>query len=111
MTEYAKRPKDPPSGADFSALVKKVNEVAVKVGVAKLPDTVTARIPLWKRYVGGEGPEYDAVDEGGLRTTIKANAVALDAVKKDVDVHSQQILDLRADVEALKEAPPSHPFP
>ena len=47
----------------------------------------------------------------GLRDTVNANALYLDAVKGDVDSQGQAILELRADVEALKEAPPARPFP
>ena len=104
-------PATPPSGADFSALVKKVNELATKAGLAPLSATVTAKIPLWKRYVGGEGPEYNEATERGLKTVVTANADQLNRVKGDVDSHSQAILELRADVEALKEAPPARPFP
>lgn len=106
------KPVKPPTGADFSALVKKVNELAGKVaGVSPLNATITGRIPLWKRYVGSEGPEYAAVEDGGLYAAIKANAVLLDGVKRDGDVNSQAILELRADVQALQEAPPARPFP
>src|SRR6187455_2376313 len=97
-------PVTPPSGADFSALVKKVNEIATAVGKAPLTETVTARIPLWKRWVGGEGPEFNEAAERGLKTSVSANADQLNRVKGDVDSHSQAILELRADVEALKEA-------
>jgi hypothetical protein len=104
-------PATPPSGADFSALVKKVNEVATKVGLAPLSDTVTGRIPLWKRWVGGEGPEYNEATERGLKTSVSVNADQLNRVKADLDSQAQSILELRADVEALKEAPPARPFP
>jgi hypothetical protein len=42
---------------------------------------------------------------------VSANAVYLDDVKQDVDAHSQAIIELRADVKALEEAPPPRPFP
>lgn len=104
-------PVTPPSGADFSALVKKVNEIALRSGLTPLSETVTARIPLWKRWVGGEGPEFNEAVERGLKTVVSANADQLNRVKADLDTQSQAILDLRADVEALKEAPPARPFP
>src|SRR5262245_28903931 len=104
-------PATPPSGADFSALVKKVNELATKAGIAPLSSAATAKIPLWKRWVGGEGPEYNEASERGLKTSVSVNADQLNRVKSDVDVHSQAILELRADVEALKEAPPTTSFP
>jgi hypothetical protein len=77
------KPGQPPTGADFSALVKKVNELAGKTpGVSPLSSIITGRIPLWKRWVGGEGPDMDGV---GLRDVVQANAVYLDAVKRDLD--------------------------
>ena len=104
-------PATPPSGADFSALVKKINELAAKAGVSPLSATATAKIPLWKRWVGGEGPEFNEATERGLKTSVSVNADFLNRVKGDVDSHSQAILELRADVEALKEAPPATSFP
>lgn len=104
----AKRATQPPAGADFSALVKKVNELATKAGVSPLSELITGRIPAWKRWVGGEKPDFDAT---GLRDVVDTNAVFLNAVKGDVDTHGQAILDLQADVKALQEAPPARPFP
>jgi len=109
VPKKAIQPGQPPTGADFSALVKKVNEIASKTpGVAQLSATVTGKIPAWKRWVGGEGPEYDGT---GLRDIVNANAINQNAIKANVDANSQAILELRADVEALKEAPPARPFP
>ncbi len=106
------KPVKPPTGADFSALVKKVNELAGKVpGVSPLTATVTGRIPLWKRWVGSEGPEYLAAEDGGLYAVTKANAVMLDAVKTGLDATKQDVIDLQKDVQALKEAPAPRPFP
>lgn len=102
------KPTQPPTGADFSALVKKVNELATKAAIPLLSETVTGRIPLWKRWVGGEKPEYDGT---GLRDVVNSNAIMLDNVKKDVDVSAQAIIELRADVQALQEAPAARPFP
>lgn len=101
------KPTQPPGGADFAALVKKVNQLATKAGVAPLSETITGRIPAWKRWVGGE-KEYDGT---GLRDVLNADAIMLDGVKSTVDSHSQAIIDLRADVKALQEAPAPRPFP
>ena len=101
------KPTQPPTGADFSALVKKVNALAVKAGIDPLNQLITGRIPAWKRWVGGE-TEFDG---NGLRDVVNSNAIMLDGVKRDGDVNSQAILELRADVQALKEAPAAHPFP
>jgi hypothetical protein len=106
-SDQSLKPGQPPSGADFSALVKKVNEVAVKTGVTKLNETITGKIPAWKRYVGSEA-EYDTK---GLRDVVNGNALFLDAVKGDTDAHGQAIIELRADVQVLKEAPAARPFP
>jgi hypothetical protein len=76
------KPTQPPSGADFSQLTKKVNETAAKVGVAPLSSTVTGRIPAWKRWTGGEGPDFDGT---GLRDVVNADAIYLDAVKEHLD--------------------------
>ena len=32
-------------------------------------------------------------------------------LKGDVDIHSQAILEMRAEIQELQEAPPTHPFP
>lgn len=107
------KPRKPPSGADFSALVKKVNELASKAGVSPLSATVTARIPLWKRWVGGEGPEYDALEEGGLRTVENANALFVDSLKEDVDQHGARLNIHATEIDQLKAwvAAQPRPFP
>ena len=110
------KPKKVPTGADFSALVKKVNELASKTpGVSPLSAVVTGRIPLWKRYVGSEGPEYASAEDGGLKAVIGANAVYLDEVKLHLDGldareaqhHAAQAQRLAA----LEEAVANPPFP
>lgn len=101
------KPTQPPSGADFQALVLKVNELAAKVGVPKLNATITGRIPAWKRWVGGE-KEYDGT---GVRDVVNSHGIQLDGMKTNLDNHSQALIDLRADVKALQEAPPVRPFP
>ena len=107
----AARPSKPPSGADFSALVKKVNEVATKTGVTPLSTLITGRIPQWKRWVGGEGPEYSATDAGGLRAVVNANAVFLDEIKNDVDNHTDRLNVQAARIAALEAQPSTPPFP
>lgn len=101
------KPTQPPSGADFDALVKKVNSLCAKTGLTPLSATISGKIPAWKRWVGGE-KEYDG---SGLRDVVNSNAITLDGVKNNVDSHSQAIIDLRADVKALMEAPAPRPFP
>jgi hypothetical protein len=64
----------------------------------------------WKQWVESTNA-YDGADKGGLRDVLDADAKAVDALKGDVDIHSQAILEMRADIQELQEAPPSHPFP
>ena len=104
------RPSQPPSGADFSALVKKVNELAGKVaGVTPLNATITGKIPAWKRWVGGEA-EFDV---GGVRDVVATNADFLNLVKGDVDIHGQRLNIQAADIAQLKAwvAAQPRPFP
>lgn len=61
----------------------------------------------WKRWVESTG-EYDGK---GLRDVLNTNAIYTDAIKRDVDTQAQAIIELRADVQALKEAPAARPFP
>jgi len=101
------KPTQPPAGADFNALVSKVNELAKKAGISPLSATIIGKIPAWKRWVGGE-KEYDGT---GLRDVVNSHGVQLDGMKTNIDVHSQAIIELRADVQALQEAPAPRPFP
>lgn len=98
-------PSQPPAG-DMNALLNKVDEVAAKVGVTKL-GAGARKLQNWKRWVGGEA-EYDVT---GLRDIVNANAINQNQIKANVDANSQSILELRADVKALQEAPPARPFP
>lgn len=100
----AAKPTQPPSGADMSALVKRVDELSKKAGLGAF----TSKLPLWKRWLGGEKPDYDGT---GLRDVVNTNAVFLDQVKGDVDANGQAIAELKADVQVLKEAPAPRPFP
>lgn len=97
------KPTQPPTGADMNALVVRIDDLSKKV----LGKGFTSKLPLWKRWVGGE-KEYDVT---GLRDVVKANADFTDAIKRDVDAHGQAIIEMRAEIAALKEAPPSRPFP
>lgn len=101
-------PTQPPTGADFSALVKKVNELATKVGLAPLSATITGRIPAWKRWVGGEGPDFDVK---GLRDVVAANAVNQNELKGDIDALGQAMIEVRQDIRELQEAAPTTSFP
>jgi len=61
----------------------------------------------WKQWVESTG----TYDSKGLRDVVNQNAMFTDAIKGDVDLHGQAIIELRADVQALKEAPAARPFP
>jgi hypothetical protein len=104
----AKPSKQPP--ADMSVLVNRVDALSQKAGLGALGPGAM-QLPLWKRWIESAGPEYDAVSEGGLKSVVNANALYTDAIKGDVDLHGQAIIELRADVQALKEAPAARPFP
>jgi hypothetical protein len=102
----SKKPTQPPSGADMSALVGRVNELSQKV----LNKGFTSKLPNWKRWVGGEA-EYDV---SGLRDVVNSNAITLD----DTNAHllkldareANHYADLSTRVAAL-EAQPRAPFP
>lgn len=103
------KPSQPPK-ADMSVLVTRVDALSQKAGLGSLPIGAT-KLPLWKRWVEGAGPEYDVT---GLRDIVLANAVLLDDVKGDLDTlrgSTDHRLDIvEAKVAALEAAPPS-PFP
>lgn len=98
----AKKPTQPPKGADMNALVKRVDELSQKV----LNKSFSSKLPVWKRWVGGEGDQ----DGVGLRDVVQANAVFLDAVKNDTDALEAKVGNLANRVKALEDAP-SAPFP
>jgi len=104
------KPGQPPS-ADMSVLLKRVDELSAKAGMAALP-TGAKNLPRWKRWLGGEKPEYDGT---GLRDVVQTNAVFLDAVKHDLDDFRENIgvalnsVDRRLD--ALEAASVTAPFP
>lgn len=49
--------------------------------------------------------------KGKLTDTTNALTDFTADLKQDLDAHSQAIIELRADVQALKEAPAARPFP
>ena len=100
-------PSQPPAAADYSAMVKKLNAVAAKVGLAPLSELVTGRIPAHKRWVGGEA-EYDSK---GLRDTVASNAVFTNELKGDVEALGQAMIEVRQDIRELQEVAPTTSFP
>lgn len=95
-----------PAAADMSALVNRVDALSKAAGLGPVP-VGASTLPKWKRWIGGES-EYDGT---GLRDVVNANAIMNDQMKSNIDAHSQAIIDLQAEVQALKEAPAPHPFP
>lgn len=100
---YTKKPSAPPG---FNA---KAFTDALVAGKPLTP-ALQAQYIEWKQWVESTD-NFDGADKGGLRDVLDADAKAVDALKTHVDSNSQAILELRADVEALKEAPPARPFP
>jgi len=106
MADFAKKPTQPPSGADMNALVLRVDQLSKKV----LNKGFISKLAAWKRWVGGE-TEFDGT---GLRDVVNANAYALDSVKNNLDNFESEvnpaIVDLKKRVSAL-ESQPNTPFP
>ena len=104
------KPGQPPS-ADMSVLVKRVDELSQKAGLGPVSPGAQ-KLPVWKRWVGGEKPEFDGT---GLRDVVQTNAVFLDAVKRDLDDFRENIgvalnsVDRRLD--ALEAASVTTTFP
>lgn len=100
---YTKKPSAPPT-FDAGAFTKKLT-----AGLAITP-ALAAQYIAWKQWVESSN-SYDGADKGGLRDVLDADMKAVDGLKRDVDVQGQAIIEIRADVQALKEAPAARPFP
>lgn len=104
------KPTQPPS-ADLSALVNRVDELSKKAGLGAL-GTGAKALPRWKRWIGGEKPDYDA---SGLRDVVQTNAVYLDSVKRDVDDFRENtgvaLVSVDHRLDALEAAVQHPPFP
>lgn len=100
---YTKKPSQAPT---FNA------KAFTDLLVAGKPITpaLQAQYIAWKQWVESTSG-FDGADKGGLRDVLDADMKAVDLLKTHTDSNSQAILELRADVEALKEAPPSTSFP
>jgi hypothetical protein len=100
---YTKKPSGPPvfDAANFTK--------ALTMGV-KLPAALAAQYIEWKQWVESTD-NFDGADKGGLRDVLDADMKAVDALKKDVDTLGQSMIEVRADVQVLKEAPAPRPFP
>lgn len=100
---YTKKPSQAPT---FNAKAFTDALVAGK----PVSSTLAAQYIAWKQWVESTNT-FDGADKGGLRDVLDADMKAVDLLKAHTDSNSQAILELRADVEALKEAPPSTSFP
>lgn len=100
---YTKKPKGPPS-LDMAGITKRLT--------AGLPLTpaLSAQWIEWKQWVESTD-NWDGVAAGGIRDILNALCIAVDKLKVQADTSSSAILELRADVQALKEAPAPRPFP
>jgi hypothetical protein len=102
---YTKKPSGPPV-FDAAAFTK-----ALTTG-AKISAATAAQYIAWKQWVESTNA-YDGADKGGLRDVLNADALAIDALKANVDAQGDR-LNLHAArldaVEAYQAAQP-RPFP
>lgn len=96
--------------ADFSALVNRVSALSEKAGLGPLPPGAL-KLPLWKRWVGGEKPEYNSVASGALRIVVDEHAVEINEIKRDQDVHTDRLNAQAQRIAALEAQPTTPPFP
>jgi ABC-type branched-subunit amino acid transport system substrate-binding protein len=103
MPAYTKKPSAPPP-FDAAAFTKAL------AANQPISANLATQYIAWKQWVESSNA-FDGADRGGLRDVLDANAKGVDRLKGDVDIHSQAILEMRADIQELQEAPPAHPFP
>ena len=96
--------------ADLSALVNRVSALSEKAGLGPLPPGAL-KLPLWKRWVGGEKPEYNSVASGALRVVVDEHAVEINGIKGDVDNHTERLNTQASRIAALEAQPSTSPFP
>lgn len=108
----AKLPSEPPA-ADISAVLNKVNELAKKAGLAPLGAGAMA-LPRWKRWIGGEKPDFDVI---GLRDVVKTNAINQNDIEDMMLAHiaadnarHQQVNTRLAALEAQPTGTPLFPY-
>lgn len=100
---YTKKPKAPPI-LDMAAVTAKLQ--ANQAITPKL----SAQLIEWKQFVEASD-NYDGVEGGGLRDILNAVCIGVDKLKIQLDALAQGQIELRADVQALQEAPAPRPFP
>ena len=102
----ASLPPNPPTGWSADEFDKLIAALASKAGIAVKASTKLVTPWRWTAGIG----TFDGADKS-LRDNLEALAKFSNASRAITDSHSQSIIELRADVEALKEAPPSTSFP
>lgn len=100
---YTKKPKKAPA-LDMAGITKRLT------AGQPLTPTQAAQWIEWKQWAESTD-NWAGVEGGGIRDILNALCVSVDKLKIQADTSSTAIVELRADVEALKEAPPSRPFP
>lgn len=103
MADYTAKPKQPPV-LDMASVTK-----LLQANLAITPK-LAAQLIEWKQYVESSD-NWDGTAGGGLRDILNAGLVAVDKLKLQVDALAQGQIELRADVQALQEAPAAKPFP
>lgn len=103
MADYTKKGKPAPT-LDMASVVAKLaaNEA--------ITPKLSAQLVEWKQWVEASD-NWDGVEGGGIKDILNAGLIAVDKLKIQVDVLAQGQIELRADVQALQEAPPARPFP
>lgn len=100
-------PPNPPQGWSASEFDKLIANFASKLGLPAPPSS-TKMVTPW-RWTSGTGV-FDGVGKS-LRDNLEGLVKFTNQLKVGQDAQAQSIIELRADVEALKEAPPSTSFP
>lgn len=102
----ASLPPDPPSSFSAADFDKLIASIATKVGVVVKADTKF--VTPW-RWIAGISP-FDGAAKS-IRDNLEALVKFSNATRTITDSQAQAIIDLQADVQALKEAPAARPFP
>lgn len=103
MADYTVKPKEAPP-LDMAGITKRLS-----LG-QPLTTTQAAQWIEWKQWAEATD-NWAGVVGGGMQDILKALCVSVDKLKVQADISSTAIVELRADVQALKEAPAARPFP
>lgn len=106
----SQKPTQPPQ-MDTKAFVKRLREVAEKIGIGPFAQFNDTYLPTFHRWIRSEG-EFDGK---GLRDVVNANAIFLDDIKEDLDAHktldNARHTSLAQRVAALEGQNTRAPFP